>query len=249
MNIPSWHPDPHGRHERRWWDGSQWTDQVADDGKVGFDPLEPSGEDAAAPPESAVARTSQGTDREKEAEPSRPAAKSLYLASSWKRVGAYLLDAIGASLPVWIGLDAVVLALVLAIGYWAWSFCIYDKGQSPAKQLLGLRVIEVSTRRCVNWGSMAEREFLMKGVVVEAVVSFLVIKTDASPLVAAIFVLIMLAWFLTNLAMLFLAERHRTAWDMVLGTMVIDDPDGEFDPRRWAKRRRQASRRSRQRAR
>ncbi len=27
-----WHRDPHGRHEYRWWDGSRWTDQVADNG-------------------------------------------------------------------------------------------------------------------------------------------------------------------------------------------------------------------------
>ena len=33
-----WHPDPAGRHQQRWWDGSAWTDQVADDGAVSTDP-------------------------------------------------------------------------------------------------------------------------------------------------------------------------------------------------------------------
>ena len=33
----AWHPDPHGRHQMRWWDGSQWTDQVSDDGTVSTD--------------------------------------------------------------------------------------------------------------------------------------------------------------------------------------------------------------------
>jgi len=33
-----WHPDPTGRHQQRWWDGSTWTDQVADDGAVSTDP-------------------------------------------------------------------------------------------------------------------------------------------------------------------------------------------------------------------
>lgn len=28
---PGWHPDPWGQHALRWWDGSQWTDQVHDD--------------------------------------------------------------------------------------------------------------------------------------------------------------------------------------------------------------------------
>jgi hypothetical protein len=34
-----WHPDPRGRHEHRYWDGSQWTDHVADAGVMGTDPV------------------------------------------------------------------------------------------------------------------------------------------------------------------------------------------------------------------
>ena len=34
-----WHPDPTGRHQYRWWDGRQWTDQVADHGVMGVDPV------------------------------------------------------------------------------------------------------------------------------------------------------------------------------------------------------------------
>ena len=35
----AWHPDPTGRHQQRWWDGTQWTDQVADGGATSTDPL------------------------------------------------------------------------------------------------------------------------------------------------------------------------------------------------------------------
>lgn len=35
----AWHPDPSGRHEHRWWDGSAWTDQVSDGGATSSDPL------------------------------------------------------------------------------------------------------------------------------------------------------------------------------------------------------------------
>lgn len=35
----SWQPDPTGRHELRWWDGSSWTDFVADDGVTGAEPV------------------------------------------------------------------------------------------------------------------------------------------------------------------------------------------------------------------
>ena len=36
-----WHPDPTGRHQHRWWDGTQWTDQVADGGVTATDPMTP----------------------------------------------------------------------------------------------------------------------------------------------------------------------------------------------------------------
>ncbi|MEI7591870.1 MAG: DUF2510 domain-containing protein [Actinomycetes bacterium] len=39
--IPTaqWAPDPHGRFELRWWDGSAWTSQVSAAGKISNDPL------------------------------------------------------------------------------------------------------------------------------------------------------------------------------------------------------------------
>jgi hypothetical protein len=34
----SWQPDPFGRHQYRYWNGSEWTDQVANDGVTAVDP-------------------------------------------------------------------------------------------------------------------------------------------------------------------------------------------------------------------
>ena len=34
-----WHPDPSGRHQLRYWDGSIWTDHVSTEGTTGIDPL------------------------------------------------------------------------------------------------------------------------------------------------------------------------------------------------------------------
>ncbi len=36
---PGWYADPEGRHQHRWWDGTVWTDQVADDGVATLDPM------------------------------------------------------------------------------------------------------------------------------------------------------------------------------------------------------------------
>lgn len=37
--APSWYPDPAGRHELRYWDGSQWTHHIVSAGRTGTDPL------------------------------------------------------------------------------------------------------------------------------------------------------------------------------------------------------------------
>lgn len=34
---PSWHEDPSGRHELRWWDGTKWTEHVTDGGRPSID--------------------------------------------------------------------------------------------------------------------------------------------------------------------------------------------------------------------
>ncbi len=36
---PGWFPDPAGRFDHRWWDGTDWTDTVARDGTTTTDPL------------------------------------------------------------------------------------------------------------------------------------------------------------------------------------------------------------------
>lgn len=38
---PGWLSDPTGRHQHRYWDGSKWTDQVADNGVSATDPVTP----------------------------------------------------------------------------------------------------------------------------------------------------------------------------------------------------------------
>ena len=51
MSSPAaWHPDPLGRHEHRYWDGTQWTEHVADGGRSGHDPIATgASEDATQP--------------------------------------------------------------------------------------------------------------------------------------------------------------------------------------------------------
>jgi hypothetical protein len=62
---PGWYPDPMGRHEYRYWDGTRWTEQIADQSVPGMDPLEAATSPAGAPtgamtaPSAAVAPIAQ----------------------------------------------------------------------------------------------------------------------------------------------------------------------------------------------
>jgi Protein of unknown function (DUF2510) len=41
--APGWLIDPSGRHEKRYWSGSEWTEHVTDGGVPGIDPPPASG--------------------------------------------------------------------------------------------------------------------------------------------------------------------------------------------------------------
>jgi uncharacterized protein YxjI len=38
--APNWYPDPHGRHELRYYDGTRWTDHVSSHGRQSIDPVQ-----------------------------------------------------------------------------------------------------------------------------------------------------------------------------------------------------------------
>ena len=45
---PNWYPDPMGRHQLRWFDGTQWTEHVSSNGSQALDPLHPGAVPAVA---------------------------------------------------------------------------------------------------------------------------------------------------------------------------------------------------------
>lgn len=53
---PNWYPDPMGRHEYRWFDGTNWTDQVSSHGRQGTDALAPPTPGPVGPGNEQVAR-------------------------------------------------------------------------------------------------------------------------------------------------------------------------------------------------
>jgi uncharacterized RDD family membrane protein YckC len=116
----------------------------------------------------------------------------LPLTSKGKRFGAYLLE-------------GLLIVVTLFIGWLIWSLIIWGKGQTPAKSLLGMRVIHDATMRPATMGVMALRELV--GKVVLSIVPFWQI-------ISGIFVLA--------------TDDSTAVWDKIAHTHVVDDPNNLF---------------------
>lgn len=64
-NPAAWHPDPTGAHEYRWWDGTRWTEHVADAGQASIAPLA----GGPGPDESTAASATPDSDTADRGEP------------------------------------------------------------------------------------------------------------------------------------------------------------------------------------
>ena len=124
------------------------------------------------------------------------------LSSRRRRLGARLLE--------------IPLAIVtLGIGYLIWSLIVFSRGQTPAKQVLQMRVVRLEERRSANWGWTALREIVLVGVI--------------GTLVDLIFTGLGLLWILANGISMLASSRKQALWDMMLKTVVVHDPDYLFD--------------------
>ena len=73
-------------------------------------------------------------DREQKRERGRSAPSDSGISSARRRCYAYLLD-------------ALLSALTLGVGWLVWSLFAWRRGQSPAKQLMGMTVIQTARPR------------------------------------------------------------------------------------------------------
>ena len=60
-----------------------------------------------------------------------------------------------------IALDTALCFVTLFIGWFIWALITWQNGQTPAKQILKMRVLHESTGKPATWGHMAVREFLI----------------------------------------------------------------------------------------
>jgi uncharacterized RDD family membrane protein YckC len=121
------------------------------------------------------------------------------LASVGKRFGGFLLD--------------VLLAIVtLGIGWLVWLFVIMGRGQTPAKQLLHMRVVREDNGLCPSYGKMLVREFPARWIV---------------GILAPFTLYIIYLWPVWD-------DKNQELWDKMVNTVVVDDPEDQLDPRKLA---------------
>ena len=116
-------------------------------------------------------------------------------ASPWMRLGAYLLE-------------SILIVVTLGIGWLIWAAMIAGTGQTPAKRLLGLRVIGCDTLRPVGFGKM----FWVRGILAGIVASFAIAIT-----------------FGILLLMPFWDKRNQNMWDKISNTYVVTDPNDAWN--------------------
>jgi uncharacterized RDD family membrane protein YckC len=112
------------------------------------------------------------------------------LASVGRRIGAYFL--------------AIPLAIVtLGIGYIIWGLIVWGNGQTPALQVLGMRVWRPETNRVAGFWHMALREIV--GRIVEGILSLI---TE-----------------ITSFVLFVAGKEHKALHDWIAGTVVLHDPN------------------------
>lgn len=119
---------------------------------------------------------------------------ALALSSSGKRFASYLLE-------------IVLIIVTLVIGWLIWWIIAWGKGQSPAKQVMKMRVVKLDENRPATFGEMAMRELVGKYLLSN-------ITFGISMLVGGVMIL-------TD-------DNKQAVWDKIAGTTVVDDPNNQF---------------------
>jgi uncharacterized RDD family membrane protein YckC len=112
------------------------------------------------------------------------------LASIGRRIGAFFL--------------AIPLSIVtLGIGYLIWGLIVWGRGQTPALQVLGMRVWRPESQKTASFGWMALREII--GRIVDGILSIIT--------------------GLISFILMLTGKERKTLHDLVAGTIVLYDPN------------------------
>ena len=123
----------------------------------------------------------------------------ILLSSAGRRFGGFLLE-------------GVLIVCTLGIGWIIWSLIVWAQGLTPAKQVLGMRVVRLDQRIYAGWGKMFLREFIGKGIVWLIGTFILLIGQVVAD-----------CWLLWD-------KDKQELWDKMAGTVVVNDPGKRLAP-------------------
>jgi uncharacterized RDD family membrane protein YckC len=121
--------------------------------------------------------------------------KELPLSTIGLRFGGYLLE-------------GVLFVFTAGIGWLVWALFLFPQGQTPAKQLLQMRVVHIGEPRTARFWRMFFREFIAKPVVA---------------ILATLTFFILYLW-------LFWDRNRQELWDKLASTLVVSDRQGLLRP-------------------
>ncbi|GAA2880009.1 hypothetical protein Acy02nite_26760 [Actinoplanes cyaneus] len=100
-------------------------------------------------------------------------------------------------------LEFLLICVTAGIGWIVWALLILDRGQTPARQLLGHVVADATTGAPLTWGPMFVRELLVKGL----------LGYIASAVTVGVYSLV-------DSVMVF-GRRNQTLHDRISGSIVV----------------------------
>jgi uncharacterized RDD family membrane protein YckC len=112
------------------------------------------------------------------------------LAPVGRRIGAYFLS-------------IVLVIVTLVIGYIVWGLIAWNRGTTPALQVLGMRVWRPADNRPATFWQMVLRDVV--GRICDGILSWIT--------------------GLISFIMFLASKQHRSLHDVVGGTVVLHDPD------------------------
>ena len=105
-------------------------------------------------------------------------------------------------------LEGLLVVVTLFIGWFIWWLIVWARAQTPAKQLMKMRVVKIDENRPATYGEMALRELVGKALLAN-------LTFGISTLVGGIMILAD-------------DKGHQAVWDKIASTTVVDDPNNAF---------------------
>lgn len=98
-------------------------------------------------------------------------------------------------------LDGLLVIVTLWIGWFIWSLFTYQTAQTPAKKIMGMRMVYVHSGEPLNWGMSVVRDYIVKGFI------------------GGLTLGIAYLWILFD-------PNKQALYDKLMNVIVVDDPMG-----------------------